>query len=74
MTPYDDWKTTDPAAERTDPAPDPAPEPYPLWHFLSDDWEWEYWVTDSTEVDNLLEQFAQRAQPYTLTQSLVTGS
>lgn len=70
MTPHDAWKTTDPAAERTDS----APEPYPLWHFLSDDWEWEYWVTDSTEVDNLLEQFAQRAQPYTVTQTLVTDS
>ena len=67
---YDDWKTTDPEAE----CADPAPEPYPLWHFLSADWEWEYWVTDATEVPNLLEQFSNRAQPYTVVQTLVTGS
>ena len=68
MTPYDSWKCTDPEAE----SPASEPEPYRLWHFLSDDWEWEYWVTDASEVPNLLEQFSNRAQPYRVTQMLVS--
>lgn len=64
---YDDWKCTDFQAESDSLI---ECKPFPVWHFLSDDEEWEYWVTDPAEADDLMEQFAARGTPYTVTQSL----
>ena len=52
--------------------PELAPEPHPVWHFLSDDLEHEHWVEDPTEVDPLLHEYAQRGEPFTFRQLILT--
>lgn len=53
------------------PDPAPAPELVAVWHFLSDDWEHEHWAQSADEADQLMEAYALRADPYTVSQYLV---
>lgn len=53
------------------PPDDPPSEPYPVWHFLSDDYNHEHWVEDPTAVDMLLSEYAKRGEPFTLRQLIV---
>jgi hypothetical protein len=52
---------------------EPTPELHPVWHFLSEDQAHEHWVEDPTAVDMLLTEYAERAEPFTMRQLLVTG-
>lgn len=54
--------------------PDDPPEldPQPIWHFLSDDWEYEHWITDPADVDEYLLAYTERGHPFTLRQVLNT--
>ena len=56
------------------PDPEPGPEPHPVWHFLSDDWEHEHWVEDPCAVEPLLHAYAERGEPFTFRQLLVTDT
>ncbi|MFZ9655518.1 MAG: hypothetical protein ACO29V_07725 [Limnohabitans sp.] len=53
-------------------SPENVAEPHPLWHFLSDDHDHEHWVEDPTEVDTILRTYAERGEPFTMRQLLVT--
>ncbi len=52
-------------------APEHVAEPHPVWHFLSDDWEYEHWVEDPAHVEPLLHLYAERGEPFTMRQLLV---
>lgn len=52
--------------------PEHVAEPHPVWHFLSDDWEHEHWVEDPSHVEPLLQLYAERGEPFTFRQLLVT--
>lgn len=52
-------------------APEHVAEPHPVWHFLSDDWEYEHWVEDPSHVEPLLHLYAERGEPFTMRQLLV---
>ena len=56
------------------PDPEPGLEPHPVWHFLSDDWEHEHWVSDPCAVEPLLHAYAERGEPFTFRQLLVTDT
>ncbi|MEB3209301.1 MAG: hypothetical protein VKK63_10350 [Synechococcus sp.] len=56
-----------PLAPPDDP---PPPDPEPVWHFLSDDWEHEHWITDPAAVPPLLTEYVDRGAPFTLRQLL----
>ena len=56
------------------PDPELGLEPHPVWHFLSDDWEHEHWVEDPAEVEPLLHAYAERGEPFTFRQLIVTDT